>query len=85
MAIIQTISYKCDVCKKNFKNEKDITSTNIPCYGGERNEYLSNAQVDLCTNCAKKLRSVIYKNFAEISEWYGTRITKKFDDEDKII
>ena len=77
MAKVEIIKYRCDVCKAEFENEKEVEETHIPCYGGERNEYHSECIVDLCNDCSKKLREVIYKNFAQISDYYGIHITKK--------
>lgn len=77
MARIEKVTYQCDVCKKEFKNEKDVKSTTIPCYGGEQNEYLSECSVDLCAECASKLRKVIYDNFAEINNYHGLNIRRK--------
>lgn len=81
MAKIQVIRYKCDVCKKEFENEKDIKNEDIPCYSGEGNCYLSSTKVDLCETCSKKIREVIYNNFAEISDYYGLFIKKKYENE----
>ena len=77
MSKIEKIIYKCDVCEKEFENPKDVAMTSIPCYGGERGEYLTDAAVDLCIKCSKNIRKVIYNNFAEISDWYGVHIRNK--------
>ncbi len=76
MAKIEKITYQCDVCKTEYENEKDMTSTIVPCYGGERNEYHTECRLDLCLECSKKLREVIYQNFAHITDYYGLQITK---------
>lgn len=78
MAKVEIVRYQCDVCKAEFEKEKDVESTAIPCYGGERNEYNSMCSLDLCKECAGKIRQVIYDNFAEISVYHGTYIRKKF-------
>lgn len=73
---ITKIIYECDVCKNKFEEENKIISTTVPCYGGERNEYQTETTIDLCEECGSKLRKIIYKNFAQISDYYGTQITK---------
>lgn len=75
MAIIEKITYQCDVCKAEFENEKDIESQTVPCYGGERNEYFSECSLDLCVKCSTKLREVIYHNFANITNYHGIQIS----------
>lgn len=77
MAKIQIVKYQCDVCGAEFDKEEDLESTHIPCYGGERNDYNSEVEIDLCKDCAKNLREIIYKNFASINNWYGVQITNK--------
>ena len=76
MARIEKITYQCDVCKTEYESEKDIKSTVVPCYGGERNEYYTECALDLCVECSKKLREAIYHNFAHITDYYGLQITK---------
>lgn len=34
--------------------------------------------IDLCDDCASRLRKVIFDNFAEIRDCYGITIKKKF-------
>lgn len=76
MAKIEVIKYQCDICKAEFNEEKEVTKTIVPCYGGDRNEYHSECSLDLCKECSTKLREVIYKNFAHITDYYGLQITK---------
>ena len=47
MARIEEIKYQCDVCKRKFDKENDISSTHVPCFVGERYEYETEAQIDL--------------------------------------
>ena len=77
MAKLEIIRYQCDVCKEEFKNEKDVENTQIPCYGGERSEYHSECGLDLCKKCSENLRKIIYTNFAEIQNYHGLHITNK--------
>jgi len=72
---ITKIIYECDVCKNKFEEENKIITTTVPCYGGERNEYNTECTIDLCDDCGKKLRKVIYDNFAQITDYYGVQIT----------
>ena len=76
MAKIEIIRYQCDVCKKEFESEKQIKAESVPCYGED--SYPTNARVDMCEECAKKIREVIYDNFAEIRDYYELSVTKKF-------
>ena len=55
---------------------KSIKSESVPCYGD--GAYHTNARVDMCEECAKKIRKVIYDNFAEIRDCYGLSVKKKF-------
>jgi len=83
MAKVEIIRYECDVCKKEFKNAKDVEETSVPCFGGERNEYGSNVRIDLCKECASNLREVIYQHFAEINNYYGVHIKNKQNNDGK--
>ncbi len=76
MAKIERVTYQCDVCKACYENEKELICTSVPCYGGERNEYLTECKLDLCKECSTKLREIIYHNFAHITDYYGLQITK---------
>lgn len=76
MAKIEIIRYKCDICEKEFENEKSIKSELVPCYG--ENSCHTNARVDMCEECSAKIRKVIHDNFAEIINCYGLSIEKKF-------
>ena len=76
MSKIEIVRYKCDICNKEFESEKSIKSESVPCYG--EGAYHTNARVDMCEDCAKKIREVIYDNFAEIRDYYGLSVTKKF-------
>lgn len=73
---IEIVKYKCDVCGKEFYLETDIKKENIPCYG--EGKFRLNAVIDLCDECADKVRKVIFDNFAEINNWGGITIKKKF-------
>lgn len=77
MAKIETIRYQCDVCKEEFKNATDVTETRVPCYGGERNEYYSECNLDLCKECSANIRKIIYTHFAQIQNYYGVHIVNK--------
>ena len=77
MAKIQIIRYQCDVCKSEFEKEKDLESTHIPCYTGADNTGHAECKVDLCKKCAKNLREIIYKSFAQIQDYYGIHIINK--------
>ena len=77
MAEVEIIRYQCDVCKKEIKNKHNVEHTNIPCFGGERNEYRSEAKIDMCEKCADNLRNIIFKHFAEIQNYYGVHIKDK--------
>lgn len=76
MAKIEIVRYKCDICNKEFETQKSIKSESVPCYGEDY--YHTNARVDMCEECAKKIREVIYDNFAEIRDYYGLSVKKKF-------
>lgn len=78
MSKIEIIKYKCDICNKEFENEKSIKSESVPCYGGEEGAYRTNACMDLCEECSTKIRRVIFDNFAEIIDYYGLSVKKKF-------
>lgn len=75
MSKIEIVRYKCDICEKEFENEKSIKSESVPCYG---EGYYTNARVDMCEECSTKIRKVIYDNFAEIKDYYGLSVKKKF-------
>lgn len=77
MAKIEIIRYQCDVCKAEFESEKELEPTHIPCYGGECNEYNSEVQLDLCKECSRNIRKIIYDNFADIQDYYGVHIRNK--------
>lgn len=77
MAKVEIIKYQCDVCKAEFKNANDVRETNIPCYGGESNNYHSSCRLDLCNDCSERIRKVIYDNFAQISDYYGIHVKNK--------
>lgn len=77
MAKIEIIRYQCDVCGKEVEKEKDLHGTVIPCYSGERNEYLTECPVELCKECSENIRKIIYENFAEIQDYYGVHIRNK--------
>ena len=76
MSKIEIIRYKCDICKKEFESEKQIKAELVPCYGD--GAYHTNARVDMCEECSSKIRKVIYDNFAEIRDYYGLSVKKKF-------
>ena len=76
MSKIEIVRYKCDICNKEFENEKSIKSESVPCYGEDN--YLTTTRLDMCEECSKKIREVIYDNFAEIRDCYGLSVTKKF-------
>lgn len=76
MAKIEIVRYQCDVCKKEFENKEEVKSESVPCYG--EGSYHSQAAVDMCNECAKKIRKVIFDNFAEIRDYYGLSVEKKF-------
>ena len=76
MAKIEIVRYKCDICKNEFENEKSIKSESVPCYG--EGTYHTNVRVDMCEECSTKIRKVIYDNFAEIRDYYGLSVKKKF-------
>ena len=76
MSKIEIVRYKCDICNKEFENSKSIKSESIPCYGEDT--YHTNTRLDMCEECSTKIRKVIYDNFAEIRDYYGLSVTKKF-------
>ena len=76
MAKIEIVRYKCDICQKEFENKKSIKSESVPCYG--EGTYHTNVRVDMCEECSTKIRKVIYDNFAEIRDYYGLSVKKKF-------
>lgn len=71
MAKITIVKLKCDVCGAEVENEKDIRKTSIPSYAGENGEYYTDNNVDLCSECSKKLREVISEHFAHLNDYYG--------------
>lgn len=77
MAKIVTTLYQCDVCRKAFDKETDVSKHSVPCYGGNDN-FQTTTSVDLCYDCASKLRQVIFDQFAEIHDDFGLQIKKKF-------
>ena len=76
MAKIEITIYKCDICKKEFGSEQSIKSESVPCYGN--GTCYTNVRVDMCEACAKKIREVIYDNFAEIRYCQKLSVEKKF-------
>lgn len=76
MAKIEIVKYKCDVCGKEFDKEKDINKEKVPCYAD--GTYLTSTTLDMCKECSEKIRKVIYDNFAEIHDYYGLSVKKKF-------
>lgn len=73
---IEIIKYKCDVCGKEFDLKGGIKKETVPCYS--EGMYHTSAMIDLCDDCASRLRKVIFDNFAEIRDCYGITIKKKF-------
>lgn len=76
MAKIEIVKYKCDVCGKEFEKEKDIRKETVPCYS--EGSFHSSTTLDMCGECSAKIRKVIYDNFAEIRDYYGLYVKKKF-------
>lgn len=67
MAKIEITIYKCDICGKEVE-DNELCTEHVPCYG--EGSYEVTAQVDMCKECSKKIRQVIYDNFAEIIDCY---------------
>lgn len=76
MSTIKLTIYKCDICGIETEDETEILGENVPCYG-EGTSHCT-ARVDMCFNCRSRLRRTIWDNFAEIRDWYGLSINKKF-------
>lgn len=86
MAKITTINYTCDVCGATFSEHdaevnKKITTERVPCYmdGGVH----TTTDVDMCNKCSSKVRKVIYDHFAEIYDYFGLSVKKKYKDEEE--
>lgn len=56
--------YECDLCKKDVKNEKDLTSIKLPCF--ENGEYYfwddSFTTIDCCNDCTEKIARLLVEN-----------------------
>ena len=61
--------YKCDICGKEVEKETDLRKETVPCYG--EGSFFTQTSVDMCDDCASRLRKIIYQNFAEIRDNYG--------------
>ena len=71
---IHTITYICDVCKKEFIEEKlnkvilphkHLEATSVQGIGKWR-EGLQYSTIEICDECSKKLNKLISENFALI-------------------
>ena len=76
MSMIKLTIYKCDICGMETDDETEVLGENVPCYGEGASH--TTARVDMCHNCRCRLMTTIWDNFAEICDWYGLSINKKF-------
>lgn len=72
--------YKCDICGKEVEKEADLRKETVPCYG--EGSFFTQISVDMCDNCASRLRKIIYQNFAEIRDNYGLTVKQVFKKDD---
>jgi len=71
MAKIVIEKWRCDICEKELVSEKQIQKTNVPSYAGTDSEFFVENSLDLCQECAAKLREAISKHFVHIVDNYG--------------
>lgn len=72
--------YKCDICGKEVEKETDLRKETVPCYG--EGSFFTQTSVDMCDDCASRLRKIIYQNFAEIRDNYGLTVKQVFKKDD---
>ena len=70
MAVKKITIYECDICKKEVKNEKDLTKIQLP-YFEDGKYYMSDYddnKIDCCDACAEKVAKALAKNIGFYNE-----------------
>ena len=77
MAKREIIIYECDLCKKEIKNERDLTKVQLPYFDEDTDYYFGYAdEYDCCEECATKIAKLLGKHIGYYDEEKGVLVAR---------